>query len=143
MQRAFGVVAAAAVVAAASLVIRADVTPSSQASEIQLQLGDILFSEGRYLDSLDAYRNALKTAAPDGVRRPRVGVIASALRVAEFDLARAEAETLYAAEPKYPVSMTLYADALWSSGLFEEAETLYHDALAASPDLARGHHGRA
>jgi cytochrome c-type biogenesis protein CcmH/NrfG len=59
MQRALGVVAASAVVAAASLVIRADVTPSSQASEIQVQLGDVLFSEGRYLDSLDAYRNAL------------------------------------------------------------------------------------
>jgi Flp pilus assembly protein TadD len=143
MQRTLRVVAASAVVAAASLVIRADVTPSSQASEIQVQLGDVLFSEGRYLDSLDAYRNALKNAPPDAARRPRVGVIASALRVAEFDLARAEAEKLYTAEPTNPLSMTLYADALWSSGLFQEAETLYHDALAASPELARGHHGMA
>src|SRR5258707_1748422 len=54
------VVASSLVVAAASFVIRADTTPSSQASEIQLQLGDLLFSEGRYLDSLDAYRNSLK-----------------------------------------------------------------------------------
>jgi tetratricopeptide (TPR) repeat protein len=143
MQRALGVVAASAVVAAASLVIRADVTPSSQASEIQVQLGDVLFSEGRYLDSLDAYRNALKSAPPDAVRRPRVGVIASALRVAEFEVARIEAEKLHTAEPNNPLSMTLYADALWSSGLFQEAETLYHEALAASPELARGHHGMA
>jgi tetratricopeptide (TPR) repeat protein len=143
MHRAFRVVAASALVAAGSLVIRADVTPSSQASEIQIQLGDVLFSEGRYLDSLDAYRNALKTAPPDTVRRPRVGVIASALRVAEFELARAEAEKLNAAEPANPLSMTLYADALWSSGLFQEAETLYRNALTASPELARGHHGMA
>src|SRR6266542_1610257 len=143
MQSAFRVVAASTIVVAASLVIRADVTPSSQASEIQLQLADVLFSEGRYLDSLDAYRNALKTAPLDAVRPPRVGVIASALRVAEFDLARQEAEKLHAAEPNNPLSMTLYGDALWSSGLFQEAEKLYHDALAASPDLARGHHGMA
>src|SRR3982751_430920 len=143
MRSALRVAAASALVAAASFVIRADATPLSQASEIQLQLGDLLFSEGKYLDSLDAYRNALKTATPDSARRPRVGVIASALRVAEFDLARLEAEKLYQADPKTPDSMTLYGDALWSSGLFQEAEVEYRDALAAAPELARGHHGMA
>jgi len=143
MRSAFRVAAASALVAAASFIIRADATPPSQASEIQLQLGDLLFSEGKYLDSLDAYRNALKTAPSDASRRPRVGVIASALRVAEFDLARAEAEKLYQADPKSPDAMTLYGDALWSAGLFQEAESEYRDALAAAPDLARGHHGMA
>ncbi|MBI3492754.1 MAG: hypothetical protein HY047_13400, partial [Acidobacteria bacterium] len=76
MQSAFRVVAASTLIVAATLVIRADVTPQSQAFEVQLQLGDLLFSEGRYLDSLDAYRNALKVAPPDMVRRPRFGVIA-------------------------------------------------------------------
>ncbi len=144
MQSGFRVAAASIlVVAAAALVIRADVTPSSQASEIQLQLGDLLFSEGKFVDSLDAYRNALKTAPSDSVRRPRMGVIASALRVAEFGLARDEAEKLYRADPTGPESMTLYGDALWSSGLFMEAEGKYKDALAAAPELARGHHGMA
>jgi tetratricopeptide (TPR) repeat protein len=143
MRSAIRVAAASALIAAASFVIRADATPPSQASEIQLQLGDLLFSEGKFLDSLDAYRIALKEAPPDSVRRPRVGVIASALRVAEFDLARVEAEKLYEADPKGPDSMTLYGDALWSSGLFQEAEAQYRDALAASPELARGHHGMA
>lgn len=144
MQSGFRVAAASIlVVAAATLVIRADVTPSSQASEIQLQLGDLLFSEGKFVDSLDAYRNALKTAPSDSVRRPRMGVIASALRVAEFGLARDEAEKLYRADPTGPESMTLYGDALWSSGLFMEAEGKYKDALAAAPELARGHHGMA
>ena len=143
MRSALRVAAASALVAAASFVIRADATPPSQASEIQLQLGDLLFSEGKYLDSLDAYRNALKTAPPDSSRRARVGVIASALRVAEFDLARDEGEKLFQADPKTPESMTLYGDALWSSGLFQEAEVEYRDALAAAPELARGHHGMA
>jgi len=143
MHSVFRVAAASVLVAAATLIIRADATPPSQASEIQLQLGDLLFSEGKYVDSLDAYRNALGTAAPDNVRRPRMGLIASALRVAEFGLAREEAEKLYKADPNGADSMTLYGDALWSSGLFMEAEAKYRDALALAPDLARGHHGMA
>ena len=74
MQRALRVAAASLIVVAASFVIRAD-TPSSQASEIQLRLGDLLFAEGKYVDSLDAYRNALKTAPSDSLRRPRIGVL--------------------------------------------------------------------
>src|SRR4051794_28187343 len=144
MRSAYRAVAVSAiVVVAASLVIRADVPPSSQAVEVQLQLADILFSEGKFLDSLDAYRNALSVAPSDAVRRPRMGVIASALRVAEFDLARAEAEKLFTSDPKGPEAMTLYGDALWSMGLFQEAEAKYKDALAAAPDQARGHHGMA
>jgi tetratricopeptide (TPR) repeat protein len=143
MHRAFRVVVASVLVATATFVIRADTTPSSQASEIQLKIGDLLFSEGRYSDSLDAYRNSLKTAPPDATKRPRMGVIASALRVAEFGLARMEAEKLHQSDPKSPDATALYSDALWSMGLFQEAEAGYRDALAASPELARGHHGVA
>jgi len=60
MRCVYRAVAVSAILVAASLIIRADVTPPSQAAEVQLQLADILFSEGRFLDSLDAYRNALK-----------------------------------------------------------------------------------
>jgi tetratricopeptide (TPR) repeat protein/predicted aspartyl protease len=137
------VAASASIVAAASLASRADVASSSHASEIQLQLGDLLFSEGRYLDSFDAYRNALKTAPPDSLRRPRVGVISSALRIAEFEVAREEAEKLYQSDPTGPESMALYGDALWASGLFQDAEAKYTAALASAPELARGHHGLA
>ena len=143
MNSAYRAVAVSALVAAASLVITADTTPPSQASEVQLQLGNLLYSEGRYLDALDAYRNALKTAPSDSARVPRIGVISSALRVAEFDLARHEAERLVKADPTGPDAMSLYGDALWASGLFDAAETRYRDALAKVPDLARGHHGMA
>jgi Flp pilus assembly protein TadD/predicted aspartyl protease len=141
MHSGFGLAAASAIVVAASLVIQADT--SSQASEVQLQLGNLLFSEGRFSDALDAYKNALKTAPSDSTRAPRIGVIASALRVAEFDLARQEAEKLVTVDPTGPEAMSLYGDALWASGLFDEAETRYRDALAHVPTLARGHHGMA
>jgi Flp pilus assembly protein TadD len=143
MHNAFRIVVTAVIVATASFVIRADTTPGSQASEIQLKIGDLLFSEGRYSDSLDAYRNSLRVAPPDATRRPRMGLIASALRVAEFGLARQEAEKLHKSDPKGPDATALYADALWSSGLFQEAEAGYRDALATAPELARGHHGMA
>jgi tetratricopeptide (TPR) repeat protein len=137
------VAAVAAVVVAASFVIHADVTPQSQSAEIQLQLGNEFLAEGRYQESLDAFKRALATVRPDSVREARAGVIQAALRVAEFDLARVEAEKLVAASPRSPEAIALHADALWASGLFQEAEARYKDALALSPDLARGHHGMA
>jgi tetratricopeptide (TPR) repeat protein len=134
---------AATVVAAASYVIHAEVGPPSQSAEIQLQLGNEYLAEGRYQDALDAYQRALAIVPPDRVRAARSGVIAAALRVAEFDLARSEAEKLVASAPTSPDAIALHADALWTSGLFQEAEARYKDALSLQPDLARGHHGMA
>ncbi|MDR1990745.1 MAG: aspartyl protease family protein [Acidobacteriaceae bacterium] len=129
--------------AAASLVIHADNTPQALSSEIQLRLGDESMSEGRYPDALDAYQRALAVAVPDNLRAARFGVVQASLRVAEFDLARQEAERLVQATPASPEVLALYADALWASGLFEEAESRYQEALSRVPDLARGHHGMA
>jgi predicted aspartyl protease/Flp pilus assembly protein TadD len=137
------VVAIVAMVAGASFVIHADVAPVSQAAAVQLQLGDAFFRDGRYQDALDAYRLALDHADPDDVRDARAGVVQAALRVAEFDLARTEAQTLVASAPTSPDALSLYADSLWASGLFEEAEQRYADVLKIAPDLPRGHHGMA
>src|SRR5213596_2088867 len=143
MHSAFRVAAASIVVAAASFAIRADVTPPSQAAEIQLQLGDLLFSEGKYLDSLAAYRNALNVAPSDGLRRPRMGVIASALRVAEFVLARDEAEKLYQADPKAPDLARGHhgmAKALAARSRLDEALNEGQMALRLSPRDLEIHH---
>ena len=134
--------AATALVLAVSLVIRAEGT-DSQSVEIQLQLGSMLFGEGRYQESLEAYRNAVKAAPPDRMRQARGGVIMSSLRIAEFEGARQEAEKLIHESPRAPESLALYGDALWASGLFVQAEQKYQDALATTPDLARGLHGLA
>ena len=115
--RGFRVSAAAMVVASASFVIQADVTPQSQSAEIQLQLGNEFMAEGRYPEALDAFQRALAIVPPDQVRAARSGVISAALRVAEFDLARTEAEKLVASAPLSPDVIALHADALWTSGL--------------------------
>ena len=143
MVRGIRAASVAAVLAAASFTLYAQAPPQSQSAEIQRQLGDEFLSEGRYQDALEAFQRALTVAEPDDLRAVRSGLVQSALRVAEFDLARTEAEKLVAASPKSPEAVALYADALWASGLFEEAETRYRDALAVAPDLARGHHGLA
>jgi tetratricopeptide (TPR) repeat protein len=129
--------------AAASLAIHADALPQSQAGEIQLQLGNEFFAEGRYQDALQAYQRALTASVPADPREARAGVVQAALRVAEFDLARVEADVLVRSAPLDPFALALGADALWASGLFEEAEARYRDALSMTPDLARGHHGLA
>jgi Flp pilus assembly protein TadD/predicted aspartyl protease len=136
------IVAASALVVAVSLVIQAQ-EAGSQSVEIQLQLGNMFFGEGRYQESLEAYKNAVKTASPDQMRQARGGVILSSLRVAEFESARVEAEKLIQESPRAPEALALYGDALWASGLFEQAETKYQDALATTPELARGLHGLA
>ena len=136
-------VSASSLIVAASLVSHAEDVPQSQSVEIQLQLGEMLFSEGRYRDSLEAYRNAVKVAKPDRMLRARSGFIYSALRVAEFESAREEAEKLIEESPLKPEVLALYADALWASGLFEQAEAKYQEALTLTPDLARGLHGMA
>jgi len=135
--------AAAVAAAAALVVIDAGTHAQSQSAEVQIQLGNEFVAEGRYADALDAFQRAVAVAGPDDVRTARAGVVNAALRVAEFDLARVEAEKLVASAPKSPEALALHADALWASGLFEEAENRYKVALAAAPDLARGHHGMA
>ena len=134
--------AASAFVLAVSLVIHAEGI-QSQSAEIQLQLGNMFFGEGRYRESLEAYTNAVEVAPPDQMRQARSGVILSSLRVAEFAAARGEAEKLIQESPRAPESIALYGDTLWASGLFEQAEAKYQDALAMTPDLARGLHGLA
>ena len=143
MVRGIRAASVAAVLSAASYTLYAQATPQSHSSEIQRQLGDEFLTEGRYQDSLDAYQRAMPGASADDQRAVRSGIVQAALRVAEFDLARTEAEKLVAASPKSPDAIALYSDTMWASGLFEEAESGYRDALAVAPDLARGHHGLA
>src|SRR3954453_9664261 len=110
--RGFRVITAAAVVAAASYVIRADVTPQSQSAEIQLQLGNEFMAEGRYQDALDAYQRALAIVPPDQLKQARSGVIAAPRRGADFALAGWEGEKRGGGAPTSPDAIALHADAL-------------------------------
>src|SRR5262245_33420035 len=100
--------------AVASPLLRADAQQQSEIAEIQYQLANEPYAEGRYVEALDAYQRAVAASGPDDVRRPRAGLIMSALRLAEFDLARAQAEAHVKASPRDAEAVALYADALWS-----------------------------
>ncbi|HEX4348586.1 MAG TPA: aspartyl protease family protein [Vicinamibacterales bacterium] len=143
MQRVFRGVAVAAMVAAASLAVSARQQPQSQSGDIELQVDNQFFNDGRYVDALDAYEKSLAASTPADGRAAHTGAAMSALRAAEFASARKHGEALFQMAPQDPDALALYADTLWSNGLFEEAETRYQQALVASPDLPRGHHGMA
>jgi predicted aspartyl protease len=143
MSNGFGVAVVSALLAAGSFVIHADVTPVSYAADIQLQAGDLFYSEGHFRESLVAYENALSSDDRQIVRRARTGLIQSALRMAQFATARREAETLAKTEPRNPEVLALYADSLWAAGQFGAAERQYRVALSIAPDSARGHYGIA
>jgi len=142
MHRGIRAAAVSAIVVAAGFTIHAD-KPTSYSTDIQLQLARLFFDDGRYGESLDAYQKALAAEDAPQVRVARVGVIQSALRVAEFATARREAEQLLQSSPHDPEILSLYGDSLWASGLFDDAESKYRDALAKVPEQARAHHGIA
>src|ERR1700694_5330972 len=113
MQVGFRSSVALVLITAASLAIHADSTPQSQAADVRFQLGTLLYSEGRYIESLEAFQNALKSQDTLLLRGARAGVVQAALRVAEFDTARHEGEALVKAAPRDADAVALYADALW------------------------------
>jgi predicted aspartyl protease len=133
---------ALALAAAVTLGLRA-ATPSDEDAELQLQLGTQLFDQARYGEAFTAFEHALKTTDTELAHRARKGKVRSALRIAEFVIARREAETLKAAAETDPEVLTLYGDALWAMGLFDEAEAQYRTALTRNPASSRGRIGVA
>ncbi len=144
MKRSIRAVAVAALVAAASFIIHAqDDGLQSQTGAIQLQLAQQFFDDGRYADAIDAYRKAVNAPEPAVARAARSGLVLVALRTADFGMARTESDALVSSAPGDADALALNGDALWSGGLFDEAEVRYTQALAKAPNLARGHSGMA
>ena len=140
MSRPLRVACGAVLVVACSLSLRAS---TSADADLQFQLGTLLFNETRYWDALQAFDRATHTDDADLALRARKGKVRSALRVAEFAIARAEGEKLKTEAPRDPEALTLYADALWSAGLFDEADAEAHAALAIDPESGRARFGLA
>lgn len=110
---------------------------------LQFQLATLLFDETRYREALEAFRKAVNADSKSLAIQARMGVVKSALRLGEFVEAQKEAATLKQQDPRSPDVLAMHADALWSAGLFDEAEQEFRNALAMQPDLSRGHHGMA
>ena len=121
----------------------ADERASSGDADLQFQLANLLFDETRYQEALQAFDRATRTDDQVLAVRARKGKVRTALRVAEFELARHEAELLRTQASTDPEAMTLLGDALWSVGLFDEADRRYSDTLAQTPGSSRARFGLA
>jgi tetratricopeptide (TPR) repeat protein len=135
MRRGIRGVAISVMVATASLVVAAG-GGQAQSGDVELAIGHQFFADGRYADALDAFERSLTAVVPADQRLARSGAVMAALRAADFTAARTHSEALVKVAPHDPDALALYADALWSSGLFEEAEIRYREALALAPRAA-------
>jgi tetratricopeptide (TPR) repeat protein len=129
--------------ACAALLVAPRATSSLDDAELQLQLAALLFEETRFSEALEAYRKAVETTEPELALRARIGFVRTALRIGQFQDAQREATSLRTMAPRNADAMTTYGDALWSGGLFDEAEQSWRDALAFAPESSRARHGLA
>ena len=134
-----------ALIGAAALVLHASESDATRYdAELQYQLATVLFDETRYKEAMEAFRRATTaTMDPALALRSRKGRVRSALRGAEFALARAEAESLRNDMPRDDEVLALHGDSLWGAGLFDESDVAYEDALAMNPASSRARFGVA
>jgi Flp pilus assembly protein TadD/predicted aspartyl protease len=116
--------------------------PGSAAPDVQVQLGDLLYADGRFGDAADAYRRAVHAPDPPTAVRAGAGVVLALLRRGDFQEAFTSAADLRRAHPDSAAIAAVHGDALWSYGLFEEAEAAYEAALKLDALQPRARHGR-
>ena len=129
--------------AACAALMAAPHATSTDDAEVQLQLASLLFDETRYAEALEAYRHAIGSRDSDLALKARIGFVRTALRVGQFQDAQREGVLLKAVAPRNPDALSAYADAVWSAGLFDEAEEAWREALHLAPDSSRARHGVA
>jgi tetratricopeptide (TPR) repeat protein len=131
------------IAALCTLALSADERASSGDADLQFQLANQLFEENRLQEALKAFDRATNTDDTGLATLARKGKIRTSLRVAEFGLARQEAETLVAVPGADAEALSLLGDALWANGLFDEADEAYDKALARTPEFPRARFGQA
>jgi len=130
-------------IAVFSIVNSAQVTTDPARSELQLEFADLLFSDERYWEAIPAYERAKQNASSEQLVRSVKGLLSSLLSVAEFGRAYQEAQLLLKLRPSDAETRALYADGFWSSGLFEEAESMYRNILSDAPESIDARDGLA
>lgn len=108
------------------VVTRADLT----AADVYLRAADQLARDWRYQDAFTLYAQAERVAEGQQRLRAGLGVATSAIRLAEFDVAYSKATQLRRAHPDDPQAISVFGQAAWANGLFDEAESAFGDVLA-------------
>jgi Flp pilus assembly protein TadD len=134
------ILAVAMVAAAGTLGAQRQPTPDEARSE--LQRAERSFSEARYEDAYRRYNEVLGAGDQELGIAALKGMIRSGLRLSSFQIARREAEALHAVTEDAD-ALTLYSDALWGDGMFDEAEAAAAAALERYPDSPRARFGVA
>ena len=116
---------------------------SPEAAYVQLQLGKLLFTDGRYTEAFAAFEQVKGHEDPRIKREALTGAVKCALRLGDFAHAHADGQLLSRSSPNNAESLANYADALWAIGLFEDAEQKFHDALTIDRENGRALHGMA
>ena len=138
-----GVLLILAAAVAAPIIIDAQSVPASADVEARLERGDRLSGDESYWEALEVYEGAKEEAGTEQLVRASAGLLRSLLRVGEFARAHEEAVFLVGLGTPVPDSRALYADALWASGLFPEADRAYAEVLAVDPGNTVARHGLA
>ena len=134
-----------AIVGGLSLTLGARGSLAPAATAVQIELADILFAHGglpraRWASTCGPRAPTDRRPAEPG---PRRASSARRLRIGEFAIASTHSAALRSAQPSNAEALTLSGDAFWASGLFDEAEAAYRDALAVTPSLWRARNGLA
>jgi predicted aspartyl protease len=136
------IVTAAVLVAAATLGAQQRLSPKESAREYTRATRS--FADGQYEEAYRRYNSVFSDGADGELVTPALkGMIRSALRLSSFQIARREAEALRASVPADVEAMTLFGDAQWGSGLFDEAEATYQSVRDRDPNNPRARFGVA
>ena len=133
----------AAVAGAATLAVRAAGPMTAVDAELQFQLGTILVGDTRYQEALAAFERAATSPDRSLSQRALKAKVRTSLVVAEWGTALIDAERLVRELPGDVEAATLKADALWSNGLFDEADAVYRDVVTRVPGSSRARFGVA
>lgn len=110
--------------------------------DAQLKQGDAHLSRLRYEDAYLAYRAARDSNDATVRVRAGTGMIRVLLRMSLYREAAREGAALATRDGHVAAAVSVYGDALWASGLFDEAEQRYDAALTLDPADPTALHGR-
>jgi predicted aspartyl protease/Flp pilus assembly protein TadD len=114
--------------------------PPSQ--ENQLERGDTLMSRLQYEDAYVVYKSLRDSHEAQTRIRAGTGMVRALLRLNLYAEAAREGAAVAERDGTLASALSLHGDALWASGLFQEAEARYDEALKIDPADPTALHGR-